>query len=152
MSGCIVEGQQVRILSELQLACLTAIISTGSMGIHEIALIDFVYRQELFHLESGEERIKELIQTLKSFGIKIAKTKNYYRYDLNVDCAICFPMDMHGIGPWALLKKSFSVFRRQDLENYFGLGTSTSKEVIAKWLKLKLIFITGAGPSTKYHF
>lgn len=152
MSGCFKTKDKLHLLTEIQRLCLLGIISTGSLGIHEIALVDFVYRQEMYHLKSGEERIKELIKTMRNLGFKIIKSKNYYSFDFSFEGTICLPMDLFGYGYWVLFKKFYPKFKRQDLESFFNLSTSTSKEYISKWSKLNIISAQGAGPSTKYFF
>lgn len=156
VSGCIIQKNETApliTLSKIQSLCLTGIIASGSLGISRYSLVDFIYRENFISLDMGSNRLKELIKRLRNdFDIKIIRDDNIFYYNFTNDYDIILDMQLQCANAFLLFKKNFTYFTRKDLENYFSLKSTASKDMLKKWRQSGIVIVHDQGKITKYSF
>lgn len=146
------ENQVQSYLTPLQANALSAIIGAGSFGVNKWNLIEFLYQEDFFDPKAGDERLKNLIKTLKIIGFDIIRSKNYFSLEIDQNSAFVLPMNHTTRGASAYLKSIKQSFTRQDIENIFSIKLSTAKLWIKNWNESRIIKTSGTGKNIKYMF
>jgi hypothetical protein len=119
---------------------LTAIISSGSLGISLWALIDYIYYQEPISFQYGEGRLKAILTDLKKMNIKSYRKNNFYFSDIPKRTAIILPMDSSTAMPWLPFQINHPEnFSRMDLEKFYKIHKATANRWLNEWQKLKIL-------------
>ncbi len=132
-SGIIFRKNGKTILPELESMCLAALVSAGELGANELALVDFIYRQDFYDLQSGILRTRRLISRLCKKGFKITKKNNYYFIDHLKNVAIPMNLNNYGIHNYLMARKQ--VFTNEDIVKLLNLSARTSARYINDWHK-----------------
>ncbi|MBI2519834.1 MAG: hypothetical protein HYV97_05445 [Bdellovibrio sp.] len=155
-SGVVLPEQSVSqypvLLTDLQVKCVSSILGAGEIGVSKWALIDFIYRQDFYRPEDGENRLKGLVKNLRKSGFDIKCQANIYSMDLPKNRIIILPMNHIGRGPQSILAIKHPVFKRSDVENLFQIGSSSAKAWIRQWQEEKIIESKGSGRNIVYNF
>jgi len=150
-SGLINIDESFTFLTEIESSTLNIIIGSGSAGVSEWALIDYVYRQEFIHPSVGVDRIKKVIKQLKSKGFDIETKDRHFRIDSS-KVQIILPMDNKVRGQFAYFMKNCpgEEFKRSDLENFFSITKSMANRWIGEWEEKQMISSSGNGKAKIY--
>ncbi len=146
------EDNVINYLTPLQANALSAIIGSGSFGVNKWNLIEFLYQEDFFDPKAGDERLKNLVKTLKTIGFAIKRSKNYFSIKIDQSYAFVIPMNHTTRGASAYLKSITHSFTRQDIEKIFSIKLSTAKLWIKNWNEKGIIKISGTGKNIKYLF
>ena len=138
-SGLRFSKDGVESIPETQLRCLAPIYGSGEFGINKWALIDIIYREEEFCFNYGEERLKYLISELKKKGFPIVRKKNFYYFEHGENESVIFPMDVPQQRLYAFLRVQQQKFKREDVEEVFGVHKATANRWIKSWLELGVV-------------
>ncbi len=150
-SGLINKDEVFTFLTEIESSTLNIIVGSGSAGVSEWALIDYVYRQEFIHPSIGIDRIKKIIKQLKKKGFEIETKDRHFKVASN-NLTIILPMDNKIRGQHAYFMKncSESEFKRSDLENFFSITKSMANRWIGEWEEKEIISSKGNGKAKVY--
>lgn len=139
-------------LTEIEGKILFALLGSGSLGINQYSLSDFVYRQDFYNIDSGIQRIKAKMPTIKKI-IPVKKIKKFYFVDYSkIDFTIILPMIFSEASPLRLLKSKLgkSDFVREDVEGLFEMSPRTAQRSLKEWEANGLIKKAGSGRSSRY--
>ncbi len=140
-SGVEKDGEQRETYTEIQIRAMIATIGAGPIGIHEFALIDFIYRQDFWDWQSGKERLKKLVQYLRKKGIPLKVQNQIHKIcidELKVK-PIILPMALDFQGHHHFVKAHTNSFTRQDLEVILGTKKTNASLLLKEWSKEDLL-------------
>lgn len=140
-SGVEKKDKQRETFTEIQVRAIIAAIGAGPIGIHEFALIDFIYRQDFWDWQSGKERLKKLVQYLRKKGVPLTVQNQIHQiniFDLNI-FPIILPMALDFKGHHHFVRAHRKSFTRQDLEEILGTKKTNASLLLKEWSKLGLL-------------
>lgn len=89
----IAQGRSAQALSDLEVKYLMCLIGSGSIGIHELALLDLVYDENYYGYETMISKLKKGLRRLvKKFELEIS-WKNGVIHVVKCPFAVVFPAD-----------------------------------------------------------
>lgn len=134
-SGVDKEGPIRETFTEIQVRALIAALGSGPIGIHEYALVDFIYRQDFWDWQSGKERLKKLIQYLRKKGMPLTVRNQIHR--LNLDDLdkkqIIIPMALDFQGHHHFVRGHAKRFTRLELEELLGTKKTNASLLLKEW-------------------
>lgn len=140
-SGVEKKGKERETFTEIQIRAIIAAIGAGPIGIHEFALIDFIYRQDFWDWQSGKERLKKLVQYLRKKGIPLTVNNQIHQidiFDLNI-FPIILPMALDFQGHHHFVSAHTKSFTRQDLEEILGTKKTNASLLLKEWSNLGIL-------------
>ncbi len=136
-SGVEKNSDQRDTYTEIQIRAMIAVIGSGPIGIHEFALIDFIYRQDFWDWQSGKERLKKLVQYLRKKGIPLTVQNQIHK--INIDelrvSPIILPMALDFQDHYHFVKAHTKSFTRQELELILGTKKTNASLLLKEWSK-----------------
>jgi tetratricopeptide (TPR) repeat protein len=133
------EGQVDEILTEPQLRCLATVMQSGAIGVNRWTLLDRVYRDEIFHSTTGEDRLKKLISSMRKKGFEFKLDKNIYTITLSNTATYIIPMDLPTSRVNLFMKYCKFNFKREHVEEILSVTQSIAKSLVSKWLEMGYI-------------
>jgi hypothetical protein len=149
-AGLFIKNSVVTAFSDIQLKTIMAVISSGQLGIKHKKLAEIVYSDEFWEIKNGEERIRKIIQKLKSFGLGIYCKDNRYFFKFeNFHLILQKSSSLPHLTNY--LKKELPLtFHRKDLEAKLGLKKVMSLNYIKEWIEEGRIQSFNRGKSQRY--
>lgn len=141
--------------TEIQVRALIACLGAGPIGVHEYALVDFIYRQHFWDWQSGKERLKKLIQYLRKKGMPLTVRNQIHRLELEelASNTIIIPMALDLQGQHHFVSGHKSRFTRQELEEILGTKKTNASMLLKEWLEKKYVVEEDRnGPKVYYAF
>ncbi|PIP88593.1 MAG: hypothetical protein COW01_13720 [Bdellovibrionales bacterium CG12_big_fil_rev_8_21_14_0_65_38_15] len=140
-SGVEKKGQERETFTEIQIRAIIAAVGSGPIGIHEFALIDFIYRQDFWDWQSGKERLKKLVQYLRKKGIPLTVNNQIHQIDIfELDIfPIILPMALDFQGHYHFVSAHTKSFTRQELEDILGTKKTNASLLLKEWSKLGIL-------------
>ena len=140
-SGVEKKQKERETFTEIQIRAIIAAIGAGPIGIHEFALIDFIYRQDFWDWQSGKERLKKLVQYLRKKGVPLTVSNQIHQidiFDLNI-FPIILPMALDFQGHHHFVSAHTKSFTRQELEEILGTKKTNASLLLKEWSKLGIL-------------
>lgn len=154
-SGVEKNGDERETFTEIQVRALIATLGSGPIGIHEYALVDFIYRQEFWDWQSGKERLKKLVQYLRKKGMPLTVSNQIHKLELEdlKTFPIIVPMALDLQGHHHFVKSHASTFSRYELEEILGTKKTNASLILKDWISKGYVEESGKdGPKVFYSF
>lgn len=144
-------NQTFQLLGQLETKFLIGVISAGSVGINDWALIDFIYQQQFSEFESSFDRLRALAAQLKKKDFPIVRENNTWHWKQN-NWTILLSTNLSYLGPKAWIEAHQPIFNRIDIENFFTVPSRTANNWIKNWLTQGAIKALNSGKKIQYQF
>lgn len=140
-SGIDKDGEGRETFTEIQVRALIATLGAGPIGIHEFALVDFIYRQDFWDWQSGKERLKKLVQYLRKKGMPLTVRNQIHRLDLNDldQKPIILPMALDFQGHHHFVRGHAKRFTRLELEELLKTKKTNASLLLKEWCEKGII-------------
>lgn len=147
------DGSARETFTEIQVRALIATLGAGPIGIHEYALVDFIYRQDFWDWQSGKERLKKLVQYLRKKGMPLTVRNQIHRLDLaDIDTKpVIIPMALDFQGHHHFVCGHAKRFTRLELEDLLKTKKTNASLLLKEWCERGLITEEGKDGAKVYY-
>jgi|GEM_PF-6729501 len=114
---------------------LRALCSSGTIGVPEYLLFDFIYRSKFSDYEYAKDRLKKVIKKIKSLGFNITRENNtYFFHGYKKPYSLFLPYSHTFKGPLEYLRALYADgFNVTHIEKSLGLSKRKSQRLLKEW-------------------